>query len=85
MIELVAPFSMPSTIQSFTRAMILSKFSCADDETLIDRLALHLAEQRVELLLHLLGRALAALHHLLRVHAKLLHLLEQRDGCACPR
>jgi len=29
MIELVAPFSIPSTIQSFTRAISLSKFSCA--------------------------------------------------------
>ena len=29
MIELVAPFSMPSRIQSFTLPMVLSKFSCA--------------------------------------------------------
>src|SRR3954469_20158633 len=50
-------------------------------EPLIRRLALHLAEQCVEIFLHLVGGTLAALDHLLRVHAKLLHLLEQRDRC----
>ena len=29
MIELVAPFRMPSVIQLFTWSMVLSKFSCA--------------------------------------------------------
>src|SRR5436190_3000919 len=51
------------------------------DEPLICRLALHLAEKRVEILLHLLRGTLAALDHLLRVEAQLLHLLEERHRC----
>ena len=79
MIGLVAPFSMPSRIQSFTRPIDLVEVLLGNEQTLIGRSALDLAEQRVELFLHLFGRALAALHHALRVDAKLLHLLEQRD------
>src|SRR5262249_8915990 len=50
------------------------------EQLLIARLALNLTEERVELVLHVLRRTLAALHHPLRVYAELLHLLEQRDG-----
>src|SRR5688500_6100445 len=51
------------------------------DEALVDHLALHLPEERVEILLHLLRRTLATLDHLLGVHAELFHLLQQRHGC----
>ena len=81
MIELVAPFLIPSMIMSFTFIMTLSKFSWAAG-ALVDRVHLDLAEQLVELALHLLGGLLATLDHALRVHAELLHLPQQRRRLA---
>src|SRR6476661_1845768 len=50
-----------------------------DDEPLVSRVLLHLAEQGIEVVLHLLARPLPALDHLLRAGAERLHLPQQVD------